>query len=136
MVGLWPVNADESTSALKDAAQRLGFALAGACPAVTPEGLGQFGQWLDRGYGGQMDYLDSRRAAYEHPRHVLDGARSILMLAMEYRTAEPQMPVAGQGRISRYAWSPVDYHDVIHQRLKQLVATVKQLVPGAAARGI
>ncbi len=136
MVGLWPVNAEELTIRLKDEARRLGFGLAGACPAMTPAGLDQFGQWLDRGYGGQMDYLDSRREAYEHPRHVLDGARSILMLAMEYATAEPQMPTAGQGRISRYAWSPVDYHDVIHERVKKLVVMVKELVPGALARGV
>ena len=109
------MNAAELTIALKDEAGRLGFALAGACPAVTPAGIGQFGQWLDRGYGGQMDYLHQRRKAYDHPRHVLDGARSILMLAMEYRTAAPQLPTAGQGQISRYAWSPVDYHDVIHE---------------------
>lgn len=130
------MNAEELTTRLKDEAQRLGFSLAGACPAVTPTGIGQFGQWLDRGYGGQMEYLDERRSAYEHPRHVLDGARSILMLAMEYATAEPQMPQPGQGRISRYAWSPVDYHDVIHERLKLLVAIVKGLAPGAAARGV
>ena len=130
------MNAAELTSALKDEACRLGFALAGACPAVTPAGLGLFGQWLDRGYGGQMEYLDSRRDAYKHPRHVLDGARGILMLAMEYATTEPQLPRSGQGRISRYAWSPVDYHDVIHERLKQLVAFVKELAPGATARGV
>jgi epoxyqueuosine reductase len=130
------MNAEELTMRLTDEARRLGFALAGACPAVTPAGIGQFGQWLDRGYGGHMDYLVERRAAYEHPRHVLDGARSILMLAMEYATAEPQMPRPGQGRISRYAWSPVDYHDVIHERLKALVATVKELAPGATARGV
>ena len=136
MVGRALVNARELTAVLKDQSRRLGFALAGACPAVTPEGIGQFGQWLDRGYGGQMDYLQSRRAAYEHPRHVLDGARSILMLALEYRTSEPAPPKSGQGRISRYAWSPIDYHDVIHDRLKQLVALVKRLHPGAAARGV
>jgi epoxyqueuosine reductase len=130
------MNAAELTTRLKDEARRLGFALAGACPAVTPTGIDQFGQWLDRGYGGQMDYLEVRRAAYEHPRYVLDGARSILMLAMEYAGTEPKMPQPGQGRISRYAWSPVDYHDVIHERLKTLVALVKELAPGAAARGV
>jgi epoxyqueuosine reductase len=130
------VSAEELTTRLKDEARRLGFALAGACPAVTPTGIDQFGQWLDRGYGGQMDYLDSRREAYVHPRHVLDGARSILMLAMEYRTVEPAEPQPGQGRISRYAWSPIDYHDVMHARLKQLVSMVKELSQGAVARGV
>ena len=36
-----------------------------------------------------MRYLAKREAAYEHPRHVLDGVRSLIVLAMNYRTVEP-----------------------------------------------
>src|SRR5215469_2950074 len=92
------------TSALKDEAHRLGFALAGACPAVTPQGIHQFHAWLEAGYAGEMTYLPGRRGAYKHPRHVLDGVRSLLMLAIPYRTSEPAAAAAGQGRVSRYAW--------------------------------
>lgn len=123
------------TAALKAEAARLGFALAGACPAVTPTGIHRFQEWLTAGYAGEMEYLASRQAAYEHPRHVLEGARSLLLLAMNYRTAEPQPAAPGQGRISRYAWGG-DYHDLIHERLRRLVDFLRERSPGAAVRGV
>jgi epoxyqueuosine reductase len=124
------------TDELRSTARRLGFTLDGARPAVSPAGVSRLSEWLRRGYAGEMAYIASREAAYEHPRHVLDGVRSILMLGMPYRTAQPQPPQAGQGRISRYAWGPGDYHDVIHGKLRQLIAVLQDLVPTARARGV
>jgi epoxyqueuosine reductase len=103
---------------------------------VTPSGASRLAQWLERGYAGQMEYLANRRAAYQHPRYVLDGVRSVLMLGLPYATDKPRPVASGQGRISRYAWGERDYHDVIHERLAQLVAWLKQQVPGAQARGV
>jgi epoxyqueuosine reductase len=117
-------------------AKRLGFALAGVCPAVTPQGIHRFYQWLQQGYAGGMNYLSDRAPAYEHPRHVLPGARSLLMLALPYRTAPPLPPAPGQGRVSCYAWGTLDYHDVIHSRLKPLVQLIQAHVPGSRARGV
>ena len=114
----------------------MGFALVGACPAVGPTGFANLGVWLDRGYAGEMDWFEVRRQAYEHPRHVLGGVRSILMLALPYHTAEPSPIQRGQGRISRYAWGENDYHDVIHDKLKQLIHRLMELSPGAGARGV
>ena len=91
----------ELTDRLKSAARELGFTLAGACPAVTPAGASKLGEWLDRGYAGEMEYLAARQAAYEHPRHVLEGARSILMLGMPYFSEEPAAIAPGQGRATR-----------------------------------
>jgi len=125
----------EITPALKDEAHRLGFALAGVCPAVTPTGLSRFHEWLSAGYGGQMHYLTHRREAYAHPRHVLDGVRSLMMLAMNYRTAEPAPPRPGQGRVSRYAWG-TDYHDIIHDRLRRLCGWLNERLPSANTRGV
>jgi epoxyqueuosine reductase len=123
------------TSELKAAARRLGFDLAGACPAVTPKGIERLGQWLGAGYAGEMSYLADRRDAYAHPRHVLDGARSILVLAMNYRTVEPAQPRPGEGRVSRYAWGR-DYHDLIRGRLNALADLLKEMVPTARVRGV
>jgi epoxyqueuosine reductase len=125
----------ELTAALKAEAERLGFSLAGACPAVTPEGIHQFHDWLAAGYAGEMHYLSDRRAAYEHPRSVLDGARSLLLLALNYRTAAPAPAAPGHGRVSRYAWGG-DYHDLIHNRLRRLVDYLRQLAPESRARGV
>ena len=124
------------TSELKAEAERLGFSLAAACPAVSPTGATRLGEWLHLGYGGEMDYIGLRQQAYADPGMVLEGARSILMLTLNYRTTDPQPPRDGEGRISRYAWGPTDYHDVIHERLKQLVTLVENRVPGAKARGV
>lgn len=127
--------ADELTAALKGEAERLGFALAGACPAVAPPGIDHFEAWLGIGYAGEMQYLADRAEAYRHPSRVLDGARSILMLATVYRSAESEGPQAGHGRISRYAWGR-DYHDLIHDRLHQLADFHHRLTPQAQVRGV
>ena len=124
------------TEDLKQEARRLGFNLAGACPAVTPTGIHRFYAWLQQGYAGQMSYLPGRAQAYEHPRHVLPGARSLLMLALNYRTDDPDHGAAGSGRVSRYAWGRTDYHDLIHPRLKRLAGLIQQRVPGSQARGV
>ncbi|HVA45419.1 MAG TPA: tRNA epoxyqueuosine(34) reductase QueG [Pirellulales bacterium] len=123
------------TAALKLEARRLGFELAGACPAVTAQGVHRFHDWLDAGYAGEMAYITERRNAYEHPRHVLAGVRSLLLLAMPYRTTEPVGPRSGEGRVSRYAWGG-DYHDLIHDRLKQLARSLTRLSPQAMVRGV
>jgi epoxyqueuosine reductase len=123
------------TAALKTEAHRVGFDLAGVCPAAAPAGIGRFHEWLAAGYGGEMRYLTERAEAYEHPGHVLDGVRSLLMLAMVYRTAEPKPPQEGEGRISRYAWGD-DYHDLIRERLDRLGAFLKCESPGARVRGV
>ena len=85
------------TAKLKAEAAGLGFSLSGVAPAVTPAGAARLDEWLAAGYAGQMHYLADRREAYEHPRHVLDGVRSVVMLAMNYRTAEPAL-AAGRAR--------------------------------------
>jgi epoxyqueuosine reductase len=130
------MNAGELTIRLKQRAAELGFSLAGVTPAVSVPGAARIDEWLAAGYGGEMHYLADRRDAYEHPRHVLDGARSILMLAMNYRTEEPAPVGPGQGRISRYAWGSEDYHDLIHERLTALAAFLHEYVPAALVRGV
>jgi epoxyqueuosine reductase len=114
----------------------LGFSLVGVAPAVAPPHLDRFGRWLDDGFHGEMHYLVERRKAYRHPSGVLEGARSVMMLGMNYRTVGAADPKPGQGRVSRYAWGPADYHDAIHDRLKRLVAIHRDLAPQAAARGV
>jgi epoxyqueuosine reductase len=123
------------TFALKEHAHRLGFARSGACPAVAPTGVAHLANWLAAGHAGEMAWLSDRAAAYADPGKVLDGVRSILMLATVYRTSEPTLTAPGQGRISRYAWG-ADYHDLLHDRLHRLADEHRRLVPGARVRGV
>lgn len=126
----------EITRQLKREATELGFSLCGVCQAIAPPGAARLDEWLAAGYAGEMHYLADRREAYGDPNRVMDGARSIVMLAMNYRTAEPADPDAGEGRVSRYAWGEADYHDLIHERLDQLAGLFRDRVPQARMRGV
>jgi epoxyqueuosine reductase len=83
-----------------------------------------------------MHYIADRIEAYANPCHVLDGCRTILMLALPYRTVEPSAPAPGTAKIARYAWGEVDYHDVLHDKLKSLKQWLQSIQPSAKIRGI
>jgi epoxyqueuosine reductase len=84
-----------------------------------------------------MEYLARRREAYRHPRSVLPGAVSLLMVGMNYCTSAPDEACRpGHGRISRYAWGDVDYHDLVRDRLKQLGERAGELRPGVVWRAV
>jgi epoxyqueuosine reductase len=104
--------------------------------AAEPARIRAFQAWLENGYAGQMQYLEKRTAAYGHPSHVLDGCRSLLMLALPYRTAELPETQDACGKVARYALGEGDYHDVIHERLKQLKSWLEEQAPGALVRGV
>ncbi len=124
------------TYELKRRAGELGFSFCGVCPAIAPAGAQRLDEWLAAGYAGEMNYIADRREAYCDPNRVLDGVRSIIMLAMNYRTADPATTRERQGRVSRYAWGDADYHDLIRERLNALRDFLEQSVPGALARGV
>ena len=128
---------DELTTQLKHEARRLGFDLVGATAAVEPAGFERLRAWLADGRAGRMSYLSDHVEVRRHPRHLLDGVRSLLMLAIGYRTVEPVSDerATATGRISRHAWGR-DYHDVVRQRLHALADFHRQLTPGAAVRGV
>ena len=115
---------------LCEQARELGFDLCGVAPADAFAELANYSEWLERGYAGEMDYLrDARRG---DPRTVLDSARSLIVVALNYNSAYPysteQAAVpsddAPRGWISRYAWGD-DYHDVLREKLNALIARMR-----------
>jgi len=122
--------------AVKAEALRIGFDLVGIAGAAAPGGLDHFHDWLRQGYDGEMAWLSRREAAYEHPRHVLAGVRSVIMVALNYRTDEPAPSCPGTGRVSRYAWSDADYHAVARERLAQLANFLHTQHPGCRTRSV
>jgi epoxyqueuosine reductase len=115
------------TSWICEQAREVGFDLCGVAPAeVFPE-LAQLSTWLERGLAGEMNYLHDERRV--DPRSALDGARSVIMVALNYNAPQPysteQAAVhdedSPRGWISRYAWGD-DYHEVLREKLNALVA--------------
>lgn len=126
----------ELSAQIKQKSSDLGFALSGICPAVVPTGASRLAEWLSCGYAGEMSYLEERQEAYSHPKYVLDGVRSIVMLGMRYQTSQPAEPELGQGRVARYAWGESDYHDLIRPKLHELADSLRQWSPEANTRGV
>ncbi|MEQ1824801.1 MAG: tRNA epoxyqueuosine(34) reductase QueG [Pirellula sp.] len=128
---------------LESQARQLGFSLFGIANSQRSPGYEQLLEWIDRGYAGTMSYIPKRAVAYEHPNSVLEGCRSIVMLAMPYscvsdRASQP-LPIGGNTsdcRIGSYASGQVDYHDLIHDRLNQLCKSLNEMLPGSLARGV
>ncbi len=128
------VNAAERTSWILERARGVGFDLCGVAPAKAFEELRRLPEWLARGYAGEMNYLrDERRS---DPGLVVEGAPSIIVVALNYHTEHPystEVPPSHsretpRGWISRYAWGD-DYHDVLREKLNALVAAMRGQFP-------
>ncbi len=126
----------ELTRAVKSDALAVGFDLAGIAPAISPPGFPRFQEWLRAGFAGEMQYLPRREAAYEHPRHVSQKVVSIILLAINYRTEDPQPTGANEGRVARYAWGTADYHDLLREKLHLLSERLHARSPGCTTRGV
>lgn len=114
----------------------MGFSQFGITPAVSLSGYPDLVAWINSGYAGEMGYFSQRQQAYQHPDGVMEGTKSIIALAYPYDTAEAGLCHKGLGRIAKYVWSGVDYHDIIHPKLKQLCKLITQDSPDSKARGV
>lgn len=122
---------------VREAAGRLGFELCGVAEAARPDTLQQLENWRAAGHAGEMHYMEGRGDAYSHPEFVLDGVRSIVMVAMVYHTTDAgAAPHPGQGRVSCYAWGAEDYHDVLRDRLRLLGDELHAVAPGCRTRAV
>src|SRR5580704_527984 len=140
----YSMNAAEKTEWICQQARGAGFDLCGIAPVgmeATTQAreenaldgtfaeLAHLPEWLARGYAGEMNYLrDARRG---DPRLVLDGAQSLIVVALNYNSppphsTEPVMRVedSARGWISRYAWGD-DYHEVLREKFDALVAAMR-----------
>lgn len=119
----------EKTLWICERAQAVGFDLCGvALPDQLAE-LSHLPDWLSRGYAGEMNYLADRRRA--DPRLVLNGLRSLIVVALNYNSDKPYSTESAaasidsqRGWISRYAWGD-DYHELLRGRLETLMAAMQ-----------
>jgi len=123
------------SDALREQARVLGFELVGIAPATEADGFAHLEAWLDKGYAGEMSYLERHREARRHPRALLPEVRRVIMLGMSYANAPTPPSLANQGRVARYAQGP-DYHEVIRERLNQLLDWLMLREPTCIGRGV
>ena len=98
-------------------AEALGFEACRIAPARAPRYAAEFRDWLRTGAAGEMAWLERGEEKRADPSLVLPGARSVIVLALNYWQGETASPP--RGRIARYAWG-ADYHDVMLEKLRKL----------------
>ncbi len=124
----------ELTAGVKRRARELGFQKVGV---VRAEGLteerARLEEWLARGFHASMNWMERGAERRTDPRELLPGARTVVAVALNYYTPHEHARDAAAGKISRYAWGD-DYHDVLGEKLKALLAYVKEVAPDAVGK--
>ena len=119
---------------IKDEAARLGFTACGIAPAeVLSEDENRLRDWLGKGFHAKMNYMQDRAALRANPQALVENARSVVVLLYNYYPAE-KMPDDSAYLVSAYAYGR-DYHDVIREKLNQMISAIREREPDAAIRG-
>jgi epoxyqueuosine reductase len=118
---------------IKQAARDAGFDLAGIAPVRDFPELGHLPAWIAAGRAGEMKYMEARDEAGHLKRASLRSAvpwaRSVIVCAINYNTAEPYSidpHDLRRGWISRYAWGREDYHEVVMRRLRTVESRLRE----------
>jgi epoxyqueuosine reductase len=120
-----PIDHDSSRLDLKQRllsfAGEIGFDSCRIATCGSAPHADEFRNWLDEGGHGEMSYMERGEEKRCDPQKVLPGARSIIVLALNYFQGSPQAgdTPAAAGTIARYAWGD-DYHDLIANKLNKI----------------
>jgi len=110
---------------IKARAQELGFMDCGiAAAGFLEEEAPRLEAWLNKGFHGEMQYMENHFDKRLDPRLLVDGAKSVISLSLNYYTTEQQIDTDAP-RLSKYAYG-ADYHNVIKDKLKQLLQFINE----------
>jgi epoxyqueuosine reductase len=106
---------------IKDKARELGFDAVGITDAspIGREHIEHFEAWLRCGYEGPMRYMHRHLDKRTDPARLLKGARSVIVVALNYKPREPSAHSKPAGRVALFAQYE-DYHPFIRSLLREL----------------
>ncbi len=71
--------------------------------------------WLANGFQGEMSYLERNFDKRTNPKIMVEECQSVIVTLLNYFPAQLQNPSAP--KISKYAYSKIDYHTIIKEKL-------------------
>jgi len=109
---------NKNAQLIKTEAKRLGFLSCGFSKAeFLEEEAPRLEQWLNKNMHGEMQYMENHFDKRLDPRLLVDGAKSVISLLLNYYPHETQSE--NSYKVSKYAYGQ-DYHHVIKSKLRQL----------------
>ena len=120
------------TSIIKEEAQRLGFLSCGISKAgFLEQEAPRLENWLNNQMNGQMIYMENHFDKRLNPTLLVDGAKSVISLLLNYYPSELQN--GNSYKISKYAYGQ-DYHHVIKEKLKELLHFIQSEIGEVSGR--
>jgi epoxyqueuosine reductase len=120
-------NRSSYSKLIKAEAKKLGFLFCGISKAgFLEEEAPRLESWLKQNMQGEMHYMENHFDKRLDPRLLLDGAKSVISLGLNYYTEQEQADLLAP-KISKYAYG-ADYHTVIKDKLKQLLELIKEKI--------
>nr|WP_315172784.1 tRNA epoxyqueuosine(34) reductase QueG [uncultured Flavobacterium sp.] len=120
------------TQFIKSEANRLGFLSCGISKAAFLEQEApRLENWLNNQRNGQMSYMENNFDKRLNPTLLVDDAKSVISLLLNYYPSEFQNP--NSFKISKYAYGE-DYHYVIKEKLKELLFSIQENIGEVSGR--
>jgi epoxyqueuosine reductase len=128
-----PLNAHKNSQLIKAEALRLGFDQCGIAKAeFLEEDAPRLEFWLNKGYHGQMAYMENHFDKRLDPRLLVEGAKSVVSLSLNYYPAQQQSDPDAP-KLSKYAYGQ-DYHFVIKEKLALLLEYISEEIGEVSGR--
>ncbi|MCD9185837.1 MAG: tRNA epoxyqueuosine(34) reductase QueG [Pyrinomonadaceae bacterium] len=119
---------------LKNKALEIGFHKIGIVSAEPlREERENLEDWLKNGFQAEMAWIEREPEKRADPKMIFPEAKSVIVLALNYFTPHEHIDTDEKGKISRYAWGD-DYHDVVKEKLRELLAWIKSELPEAEGK--
>lgn len=118
---------------IRQSSRRLGFDFCGIAPVQKLEDdARRLENWLKKGMQGSMHYMENNFELRINPSLLVPGAKSVITLLMNYFPNQKQQE--SSPKISKYAYGK-DYHDVIREKLTELIELIKENTGEVNGRG-
>ncbi len=124
--------APDTKQLVKKLASEAGFDRCGIARAEPLARGAYLRTWLDAGRAGSMEYMHRHLNVRLDPSHLLDGAKSVIVVASLHHNRAPEVTDERgepRGRVAMYAWGS-DYHKVVKKKLHAMADRLRDEVPG------
>lgn len=120
---------------IKKLAENAGFDLCGITPCKhLAENESYFREWLAKGYGSSLEYLERNLDKRFDVRHLVEGAQTVVVCAVSYKNPLGEgYPPGCRTKIASYARSR-DYHPVLKRMLGTMLEALRRQYPGLTGR--